>query len=458
MALPARLLIGAAVGLAVGGWVAAGRPVATAQQTEKATSRSPNPDLEWQGVASCASGPCHNGNGPRGSKGSEYTTWVSYDPHARAYAALLNSRSRLIEKNFRKLKDLKDAHAENDAVCLACHASTPAKRKPEVSVLDGVSCESCHGPAEKWLTTHYLPEWQSKSAAEKIKEGMRPTKDLAYRAQACAECHVGTPEKEVNHDLIAAGHPRLNFEFGAYLANMPKHWDEHKEKEMDRSFEARAWAIGQVVSAAAAFELLHHRAADSKLPWPEFAEYDCFSCHHELKAQSWRQERGYSGRKPGALPYSTWYTCLLPETREGAEARQALERQLRDLAQEMEKPLPDRNAVQERARALAETCTNSLKAVGSQDLSLTTINRAMEALARDERQIARQSWDGDAQVYLALAAFYNARTDLDPKTRDSDFRESLRTRVQRLQFSKGLDSPRQFVPALLPVPPASGSR
>ena len=42
--------------------------------------------------------------------------------------------------------------------------------------------------------------------------------------------------------------------------------------------------------------------------WPEYAELDCFACHHNLVAakDSWRQERGYAGpgRRPGNAPFN----------------------------------------------------------------------------------------------------------------------------------------------------------
>ena len=34
----------------------------------------------------------------------------------------------------------------------------------------------------------------------------------------------------MNHDLVAAGHPRLNFEYASYLAAYPKHWKEPHER------------------------------------------------------------------------------------------------------------------------------------------------------------------------------------------------------------------------------------
>ena len=71
----------------------------------------------------------------------------------------------------------------------------------------------------------------------------RATKELAERAKVCTRCHVGrrSPDglltQEVNHDLIAAGHPRLNFEFAAYQENLPVHWDE-KERNAAADFPA----------------------------------------------------------------------------------------------------------------------------------------------------------------------------------------------------------------------------
>src|SRR5262249_7174292 len=154
--------------------------------------------------------------------------------------------------------------------------------------VDGVGCESCHGPAEKWKAVHYLPGWKDRSDREQL--GFLDTKDLAVRAESCVACHVGSPNREVNHDLIAAGHPRLRFDLGAYLANYPKHWSDARDKAGRPALEAQVWAIGQVVSAQAAVKVLQHRAAAADKPWPEFAEYDCFACHHSLSAPNWRQE------------------------------------------------------------------------------------------------------------------------------------------------------------------------
>src|SRR5262249_35614365 len=96
----------------------------------------------WLGVASWAAMAGHHGNGPQGSAGSEYSTWVTYDPHARAYQALFNKLSKQIATNLRS-----DVKPEANPLCLKCHSmQADAKvQGPRFTLIDGVGCESCHG-------------------------------------------------------------------------------------------------------------------------------------------------------------------------------------------------------------------------------------------------------------------------------------------------------------------------
>src|SRR5262249_4588905 len=126
-------------------------------------------------LASCSSTACHGGhnwtkeNWMKETKGSEYTSWILYDKHAKAHWVLFDDAAKLIEKNLRRLGTLKEAHAENDPLCLRCHAMiTDNGPQGEFSVRDSwVGCESCHGLADKWLDLHRTPEWIAKSASEK---------------------------------------------------------------------------------------------------------------------------------------------------------------------------------------------------------------------------------------------------------------------------------------------------
>ena len=102
-----------------------------------------------------------------------------------------------------------------DARCLACHAidSTKEPETRDQILAEGVGCGGCHGPADKWIGQHYTAEWKALSNREKWeKYGFVPTKNLVARTLNCASCHVGDAGRDMNHDFIAAGHPRLAFE------------------------------------------------------------------------------------------------------------------------------------------------------------------------------------------------------------------------------------------------------
>ncbi|MBY0231868.1 MAG: cytochrome c family protein, partial [Gemmataceae bacterium] len=130
------------------------------------------------GVASCASMACHNANGDLGTPRSEYTTYLSVDPHAQAYEALFKEQSKSIQAARGEGK------AHEDRLCLACHGA--GADAPKARHGDGIGCEQCHGPAEKWKATHYLGGFDRKTP------GFRNLRfDLRVRAEACVGCHVG---------------------------------------------------------------------------------------------------------------------------------------------------------------------------------------------------------------------------------------------------------------------------
>jgi hypothetical protein len=181
-------------------------------------------DARYVGNLSCASGPCHGGAGLHG--GAEYKMWASGDPHFRAYAVLTNPRSVRMVQLLHGDKPGRPQPAYEQQRCLVCHSPEMAEPTvaahgtgsvPEDSRGRGVGCESCHGPAEHWLNTHYRNEFKQKSPEQRARDyGYYPTKDLGFRVTLCASCHVGDAGREVDHDLIAAGHPRLAFEYTGY--------------------------------------------------------------------------------------------------------------------------------------------------------------------------------------------------------------------------------------------------
>src|SRR5262249_55993054 len=87
--------------------------------------------------------------------------------------------------------------------------------------------------------------------------GMYDTRNLVKRAEKCVSCHVGDEIRNVDHELIAAGHPDLVFDFETYTAMMPPHW---RTAPSDRVV-GRAWTVVQVVALRESLKRLARRGA-----------------------------------------------------------------------------------------------------------------------------------------------------------------------------------------------------
>lgn len=398
---------------------------------------------DYLGVAGCASSSCHNKTGQRRVVGSELSTWNTEDPHRNAWETLFSVRS---ERMVRNLYGSGAAPASRTTACLACHATGQgnlAQGAPEFTLVDAVGCESCHGPAREWLSAHTLAGFRELSAPEKARFGLWNTKDLASRARVCANCHVGNadvPLMQVNHDLIAAGHPRLNFEFSSALARYPAHWRLDQEHVRNPDSGWRAWQVGQVAVAEAVARLTASRAARAGKggPWPEFAEQDCFSCHRDLTAESARAAL----RTPltvGRAPWQTWYAGTMGLADQ--EAKEALE----SLRKHMGQSAPD----PDRAVTLAHAAARTLAARAGHleikaPISVDDEGERLFRIARDGAEKASAlSWEELAQRYLALAAL---REDMRRRTGrfDSGFEKPYLDLRDLLagRFPPGHDSPR----------------
>jgi hypothetical protein len=282
---------------------------------------------------------------------------------------------------------------------------------------------------------------------------MTPVGDPAALARTCAGCHVGAaanvedglPRRDVNHDLIAAGHPRLNFEFGAFLANLPPHWDEEaRKKTRAPGFAARVWVAGQLVSAEAALELLADRAGShDQKPWPEFAEYNCYACHHDLSEPSWRQQLGYGGRTPGSLPWSSWYYTmprLLASYPGLADPRaRTLPAALDELGKTLATPLRDQARLPIQARTFAEQLKVLQGKAAGLDFSSKGAQSLLAFLLQEHQKVRPPDWDSAEQLYLAAVALSEAADDHRART-------ALHDLATRRAYAEGFDSPKGFRP------------
>jgi hypothetical protein len=424
----------------------------------RSTQSAPSSAIDYKlpaaalvGNLSCASASCHSA-GDHGRPGSEYSTWANSDPHFRSYRVLFDKRSRDM---MAKLGATALPAHQNDA-CLKCHAPRAIATKPmHAGPLAGmgVGCEDCHGPAEKYLTEHFRSDFKALSRQGKAETyGLFPTKDLSFRVAMCASCHVGDVDREVNHDLIAAGHPRLAFEYTSY-----HHWKENSIgwrhwQETAADFDARAWQIGQVACAQAAARLLQKRAADKKAPWPELAEYSCHGCHRDLgPGRSW-QPLTESAHLPGAIRWGTWYfsTVELAFDNPGPMRDEIVD--LRSLLASPGDPKADEIA--RRAGVLSEQLNRRLAEL-EHSANMPFDGKYFperfaaiigHSLSADGRRLRDLDWDGATQHYLAAAALYYAWAGVDPASRHPRLRSPLTELNGLLSFPKGYNSPKDSDP------------
>ena len=421
------------------------------------------------GVASCAAAGCHGAtedrigtaverHKPRG----EYTFWSRYDPHARAYTVLHNELSARIADRLQ----LSTSPARSK-ICLSCHSGVdPISQEPAAVLDDGVGCESCHGAAEHWIDAHKEAGWRWRGPGAEPDEfrlrreslGFRDTRDPLTRARICVECHVGGRDRDVTHDLIAAGHPRMNFEFSAFHARLPKHW--HRSQDVARfgpAFELKIWILGQLAAAEAAARLTAIRAENAEAqPWPEFAEYNCYACHHDLVSDSWRRDEWMKSGgdasagdplklpevAPGAIAWNSWYRPMLPLLAEetGGPAGDVMQQHLQQLQKQLGRlggRAEIRQQIADEARALADLLQAWANRQNSADESpgnsgLSILQRLLET----GEPAARHGWDPAAQHYLGMVPVYQSlvRTGRVPPDAVPEISEALRRMRDGLSF------------------------
>jgi Cytochrome c554 and c-prime len=183
----------------------------------------------YLGAASCSSSSCHGGAGERHN---QFIVWSQRDFHQRASLILTNARSARVAETL----------GINDAAfstrCTVCHSPlttiSSARLSDKNHPDNGVSCESCHGPAEAWLRSHTRRDY---TYAMRVSAGMRDLRNLYVRANACVACH-----QSVDTDIVAAGHPRLVFELSTQTKAQPPHWRDPADSPV------KAWLTGQAVA------------------------------------------------------------------------------------------------------------------------------------------------------------------------------------------------------------------
>lgn len=426
------------------------------------------------GSAGCLAAACHGAPAEKALR-REYDNhtwqssgacWTAADPHSAAYfvltttdadtkAGVVKVSGEHIMRNLHAIRDpnVKPPAATEDVRCVACHtnpalAAEPNWKLPDKVALrsEGVSCEACHGAAGGWQGAHYTTAFKADRKKGYAEHGMKPLYDMGERAVACAGCHVGAPAqrdgsgkeivpvRDMNHDMIAAGHPRLNFDFADYQARLPRHWQEKERLKADTpAYEpnpAKVWLVGRAAHAEAACDLLADRVerskGDPRTPWPEYAEFNCAACHHSLRSPNstehgdWRQSLNHTAGRPlGVAPWQpiwplTSAAGLALPTRDKAPLSAVV------LAAESR---PTRNAGPVAAKAATDMADLRKKwlAVSDSDAEAEALKYIKGAGAP-----ALPEWDAAAQLFYGAAALKRAKLIPADVSAFWDVRDALR--------------------------------
>ena len=396
----------------------------------------------YVGPGSCSAVACHGAIRPvAGARilQTEYSTWVSMDRHARATEILGNMVSQ------RMGRILGIGNPLQAQKCLVCHSlDVPASERGRNFATEGVSCEACHGPATGWLGYHVTRDAKHE---ESVKRGMYDTKDVAKRTEKCLTCHLGTAEKFVDHEMIAAGHPDLVFELEAFSSAMPRHWKENTDADTYKP--VRTFAVGQLVHFRASLDRLGRRV---KGPiWPEYAELDCFACHHSLTRaeDSWRQATGYENRARPGLPqlqvsrYLTARRVLAAWDPQGAQELDGVMGKLQIEASRLVAKPDEVVSLANQARGIVDRAINrALSATATPEMA----NAMLRGIFADAPQIAERGERAAEQAAMAaevLATALAKGRNQDPNANKPAFTELFK------QFeSPSAYNPSQFVAAM----------
>jgi hypothetical protein len=396
-----------------------------------------SPAGKYTGPGGCASSSCHGSIQARQIAHvaqNEYSIWAGQDKHARAYQVLSNPVSTRIGKILRL------GRPDQAQKCLACHALSvsPEQRAESFELIDGVSCESCHGAASGWLGPHTTRDWPHEKS---VQLGMYDTRDLIKRSERCLSCHLGTAEKFVDHEMLAAGHPDLTFELNLFSSVMPRHW----KRSSDEGWRGvQEWGVGEAIQLQKGLERLAQRASSST--WPEYGELDCFACHHSLTKpeDSWRQELGYAGRKPGTPAWNaSRYVVFRHLARKiNADAAAQLDSDMAKLALLLGQAggsSQDISATANRAAGVAAQVARQLNA-RSYDQSFTI--SLMRAIAQDSESISAQGQRAAEQAVMSLDSLFVAYKQNSKSENEPELREAINALFQQLDNPSAYDAPR----------------
>jgi hypothetical protein len=269
---------------------------------------------------------------------------------------------------------------------------------------------------------------------------MYDTRDLVKRAEKCLSCHLGTEQQNVDHELIAAGHPDLVFELDSFQAVMPRHW-----KEPARPWRGvQTWAVGQAVQLREGLKRVSRRARGTA--WPEYAELQCFACHHSLTpaAESWRQEVGYAGRRAGDPPFNASRFAVFRHVagRVNSASAQQLDEEFNRLHSLMSRLSADREEIARTAERAATLADGLVKSVAAQEFDRELTLAVLRAITADADHLSAGGERTAEQAAMALDSLFLSYAESAKPANQQQVRAAIDGLFRELERPSSYHGPR----------------
>ena len=372
-----------------------------------------HPEMQSHSIVGCKATGCHGSNVPDSKNWQRaFKIWFDQDPHSRAYTSLLSQASIRIVSRLEN-EELKPSSPKYldilNTRCISCHANEWA---PEAERVLGADCQVCHGDAAAWGSEHYSSKWKALGARRFEDTQMLNVENIVSRAKICCSCHIGELnrtqgtsiglDREVDHRMMAAGHPPMHFDFESYMRRYPSHWDSKEEAVgLGSTTGMYRWRVGKLTATTTKLSLLAARAERSTKKnapvndWPELSEYSCTSCHHALSQPSWRQV-------PSANTIANWddWSVSQLDCAVRDPSREQLQSQLALLKALVEQRAPDPSKVAISASSLQRWLTLERNHVSSPSAQSAEIMlpKLKSRLANIEQL---RNWESATQWYIA---------------------------------------------------------
>lgn len=356
-------------------------------------------EYEHLGPASCATSVCH-GKATRDENSNvwlnEYRIWSRDDYHSDAYSVLRSEESKAMADK------LGLSSARTADVCLDCHADNiPAEKRGEkFQISDGVGCEACHGGAEKWIEAHAEDDATHEN---NLALGMYPTEKPEARARLCLSCHVGTEDKFADHDIMAAGHPRMSFELETFTVNQPAHYhvDEDYLERKGNIQSVNMWVNGMVYKAKRQLDLIRSDRFSGHGLFPELAFFDCHACHHPMDEQRMRATSVTGALPPGMVRLDDSSFQMLMAI--ASAVRPEAEAALRDAVTELHRATTrGREQVRDQAGRLDGMLEDMVGALGGHEYSERDMRSIRSRLLDRARSGEYHDFTSAEQAFLAV--------------------------------------------------------